>query len=216
MSVAIREGKALSLKEKASVPAGRAVKPRHAVALASSAGGLNALTQVLSALPKQFAAPLLVVQHLDPRHRSWLVEILSKHVSLEVCQARGGELSAAGTVYVAPPDRHLLVRGDGTLDLSGEPPVQYVRPSANLLFASLAEAWGGGAIAVVLSGTGRDGAEGVRAVKARGGTVIVQDEASSEFFGMPREALRTGLVDRVLPLDAIAPALVELTQGEGE
>ena len=216
MSVAIREGKALSLKERDAVQAARAVKTRYAVGVASSAGGLNALTCVLSALPPDFTAPVLVVQHLDPHHRSWLAEILGKHAALAVSQARGGELPAAGTVYVAPPDRHLLVREDGLLDLSGGPPVQYVRPSANLLFASLAEAWGGDAIAVVLSGTGKDGAEGVRAIKSHGGTVIVQDEASAEFFGMPQAAMRTGLVDRVLPLDDIASALVELTRGGAE
>ncbi len=214
MSVAVREGKALSLKQRGPVAGGRTERPRRAVALAASAGGLNALTHVLSALPPEFAAPLFVVQHLDPHHRSWLAEILGRHAALAVCQAQGGELPAAGTVYLAPPNQHLLVRGDGLLDLSDEPRVHYVRPSADLLFASLAEAWGGDAIAVVLTGTGRDGAEGVRAIKSRGGTVIVQDEASSEFFGMPGAALRTGLVDRALALDDIAPALVELTQEE--
>jgi two-component system, chemotaxis family, protein-glutamate methylesterase/glutaminase len=214
MSVALREGKALSLNKRGPAPGGRTDRPRRAVALAASAGGLNALTHILSALPADFAAPLLVVQHLDPHHRSWLAEILGRHAALAVCQAQGGELPAAGTVYLAPPDQHLLVRRDGSLELSGEARVQYVRPSADLLFASLAEAWGGGAIAVVLTGTGKDGAAGVRAIKNRGGTVIVQDEASSEFFGMPGAALRTGLVDRVLALDDIAPALVELTQEE--
>lgn len=214
MSATIHEGEALSLNERNPVATARAARPRRVVALASSAGGLNALTHVLSRLPPQFAAPLLIVQHLDPHHRSWLAEILGRRVALGVMQVEGGESIAAGWVYVAPPDRHLLVGGDGTLDLSGGERVQHVRPSADRLFASLAEAWGEGAIAVVLSGTGKDGAEGVRAVKGRGGTVIVQDEASAEFFGMPRAALRTGLVDRVLALDDIAPALVELTQGE--
>jgi two-component system, chemotaxis family, protein-glutamate methylesterase/glutaminase len=204
----------LSLEEVEVLPVAMG-KPRNVVGLAASAGGLSALTHVLSALPPEFAAPVLIVQHLDPRHRSWLAEILGRRAALAVLQAQGGELPAAGTVYVAPPDRHLLVGGDGTLDLSGDERVQHVRPSADRLFASLAEAWGEGAIAVVLTGTGRDGAEGVRAVKGRGGTVIVQDEASAEFFGMPGAALRTGLVDRVLPLDEIAPALVELTVGEG-
>jgi two-component system chemotaxis response regulator CheB len=88
-----------------------------------------------------------------------------------------------------------------------------VRPSADLLFTSLAEAWGQGAIAVVLTGTGRDGAAGVLAVKEHGGMVIAQNEASAEFFGMPDAAFRTGVVDHVLPLDDIAPALVRLTEG---
>jgi two-component system, chemotaxis family, protein-glutamate methylesterase/glutaminase len=184
------------------------------VALAASAGGLAALTHVLSSLPAGFAAPLLVVLHVDPRHRSWLAEILGRRTALTVTQVRGGERIAAGNVYVAPPDHHLLVQHDGILGLSDLARVQHVRPSADLLFTSLAAAWGAGAVAVVLTGTGRDGAAGVLAIKEHGGTVIAQDEASAEFFGMPDAACRTGGVDQVLPLDDIAPALVRLTEGE--
>jgi two-component system, chemotaxis family, protein-glutamate methylesterase/glutaminase len=202
----------LSLNEVGEASAAPATRPEHVVGLAASAGGLAALTHVLSSLPADFAAPLLVVQHVDPRHRSWLAEILGRRVALAVTQVRGGERIAAGTVYVAPPDHHLLLRQSGALDLSDLARVQHVRPSADLLFTSLAEAWGAGAIAVVLSGTGRDGADGVLAIKERGGTVIAQDEAA-EFFGMPAAAFRTGVVDQVLPLDDIAPALVRLTEG---
>jgi two-component system, chemotaxis family, protein-glutamate methylesterase/glutaminase len=183
------------------------------VGLAASAGGLTALSHVLSSLPADFAAPLLVVQHLDPHHRSWLAEILGRRVALTVRQVRGGEQIAAGNVYVAPPDHHLLLGRTGVLDLSDLARVQHVRPSADLLFTSLAEAWGPGAVAVVLTGTGRDGAAGVLAIKERGGTVIAQDEASADFFGMPGAAFRTGVVDRVLPLEEIAAALVALTRG---
>ena len=206
----IREGKALSLKELGKIPAAR---PSRVVALAASAGGLAALSSVLSVLPEDFAAPLLVVLHVDPRHRSWLAEILERRVALEVAQARGGERLEAGRIYVAPPDHHVLVSADGLLGLSDVARVHHVRPAADPLFASLAEAWGLGAIAVVLSGTGRDGADGVVAVKRRGGTVIVQDEASAEFSGMPEAAIRTGVADRVLPLAEIGPALVAITQG---
>lgn len=203
----------MSLNEAGKVSPQPAVRPEYVIGLAASAGGLTALTHVLSALPAGFAAPLLVVQHLDPNHRSWLAEILGRRVKLQVTQVQGGERIAAGRVYVAPPDRHLLVRRDGALDLSDIARVQHVRPSADLLFTSLAKGWRGGAIAVVLSGTGRDGADGVLAIKEYGGTVIAQDEASAEFFGMPDAAQRTGVVDRVLSLHEIAPALVELTQG---
>jgi two-component system chemotaxis response regulator CheB len=188
-------------------------RPRRVVALAASAGGLPALSEILAALPAGFAAPILIVQHLDPHHRSWLAEILTRRTALRVVQAVGGERLAAGTVYIAPPGRHLLVGTAGDLTLSDAGRVHFVRPSADLLFASLAESWGAGAIAVVLTGTGRDGADGVCAIKAHGGTVIVQDEASAQFFGMPDAAIRTGTADRVLPLDAIAPALLELTPG---
>ena len=188
-------------------------RPRRVVAFAASAGGLSALSHILSALPAGFAAPILVVQHLDQKHRSWLAEILARRSRLRVEQVRGGERLASGVVYVAPPGRHLLVAADGELSLSDTGRVQYVRPSADVLFASLAESWGSGAIAVVLTGTGSDGANGVRAIKSQGGTVLVQDEASAEFFGMPDAAIRTGTADRILPLDAIAACLMELTAG---
>ena len=181
--------------------------------LAASAGGLAALSHVLSSLPADFAAPLLVVQHLDPHHRSWLAEILGRRSALAVTQVRGGERIAAGNVYVAPPDHHLVLDRSGVLGLSDFARVQHVRPSADLLFTSIAESWGRGAVAVVLSGTGRDGAAGVLAVRGHGGTVIAQDEASADFFGMPDAAFRTGVVDRVLPLDEIASALIVLTRG---
>lgn len=211
MSAVLREGKALGLKKGEPVSSDPSLRPKHVVALAASAGGLAALSEVLSSLPADFAAPVLVLQHLSPKYRSWLSEILDRRVALPVVEVRGGERLEAGRVYVAPPNHHLLVEPDGLLSLSDTARVQFVRPAADLLFASLAECWGKGAIAVVLTGTGRDGAEGVRAIKKRGGTVIAQNEASADFFGMPDAAFRTGVVDRVLPLDGIAPVLIELT-----
>jgi two-component system, chemotaxis family, protein-glutamate methylesterase/glutaminase len=187
-------------------------RPRHVVALAASAGGLAALSRIVSALPPGFPAPVLVLQHLDPRHRSWLAEILGERTGLRVAQALAGELLAAGTVLVAPPGHHLLVGPDGVLSLADTDRVRFSRPSADVLFASLAESWGEGAIAVVLSGRGLDGADGVRAIKRRGGTVIVQEEASAQYAGMPSAAILTGVADQILPLDGIAPALVELTR----
>jgi two-component system chemotaxis response regulator CheB len=121
---------------------------------------------------------------------------------------------APGNVYLAPPDRHLLVNGDGTLSLTQTELVNFVRPSADLLFESVAAAYGGRAIAVVLTGAGKDGSLGVTAIKKRGGTVIVQDEATSEFFGMPGAAIRTGSADFVLSIDEIPGALVTLVGGE--
>jgi two-component system chemotaxis response regulator CheB len=116
-------------------------------------------------------------------------------------------------VYIAPPNHHLLVNPDGTLSLTETELVHFVRPSVDLLFESVAASYRARSIAVVLTGTGSDGAMGVEAVDKVGGTVIVQDEESSEFFGMPDAALRTGVVDFVLPLSEIAPALVTLVCG---
>jgi two-component system chemotaxis response regulator CheB len=188
-------------------------RPPRVVALAASSGGLAALSRVLSSLPISFPAPILVLQHLDPYHRSWMAEILARRTGLRVEEARDGARLAGGTVFIAPPGHHLLVGENGALSLTDTMKVQYVRPSADVLFASLAGSWGAGAIAVVLTGTGQDGAEGVRAIKQHGGTVIVQDEASAAFFGMPGAAIHTGMADRILPLGSIAAALEELTAG---
>jgi two-component system, chemotaxis family, protein-glutamate methylesterase/glutaminase len=183
------------------------------VALAASAGGLKALTDVLAALPADFPAALVVVQHLDPRHRSLMAEILGKRTRLPVSEAREGDRLQPGRAYIAPPNRHLLVNADGTLSLSQTELVHFVRPSADLLFESAAASYKERAIAVVLSGSGRDGSMGVRAIKKMGGTVIVQDEKTSEFFGMPEAAQLTGVVDFILPLSEIAPALQTLVKG---
>jgi two-component system chemotaxis response regulator CheB len=188
--------------------------PTRGIAMAASAGGLSALSRVLSALPSDFNASILVVQHLDPHHRSWMAEILRRRVLLAVAEARGGERLEPGTIFLAPPDHHLLIEPGGILALSSASRVRFARPSADILFTSLAEHLGERAVAVVLSGTGRDGAQGVRAIKQHGGTVIVQDEVSAEFDGMPGAARDTGTADLVLPLAAIAGALIELTAAE--
>jgi two-component system, chemotaxis family, protein-glutamate methylesterase/glutaminase len=184
------------------------------VALAASAGGLKALTDVLAALPAEFPAALVVVQHLDPRHRSLMAEILGKRTKLQVKEAREGDQLQPGQALVAPPNRHLLVNPDGTVSLSQSELVHFVRPSADLLFESTAASFRERAIAVVLSGSGRDGSMGVRAIKKMGGTVIVQDEKTSEFFGMPDAAQQTGMVDFILPLQEIAPALQTLVKSK--
>jgi two-component system, chemotaxis family, protein-glutamate methylesterase/glutaminase len=183
------------------------------VAIASSAGGLAALTRVLSSLEAGFPASVLVVQHLDPRHESLMADILSRRTELTVTQAEAEVSIERGTVYIAPPDKHLLANHDRTLSLTQSELVHFVRPSADLLFESVAAAFRDRAIAVVLTGSGSDGAMGVVAVKKMGGTVIAQDEASSEFFAMPSAAIETGQVDFVLPLDEIGGALVSLTVG---
>jgi len=180
------------------------------VALASSAGGLNALSEVLSALPETFPAAIAVVQHLDPRHRSLMAKILSGRTPLSVKEAEDGDRLEPGKVYVAPPDRHLLINAGGTISLTQSEMVHFVRPSADLLFESVAASYKDRVIGVVLTGSGSDGKMGVTAIKKMGGTVIAQDEATSEFFGMPGAAIQSGNVDFILPLSEIPSALVTL------
>jgi two-component system chemotaxis response regulator CheB len=168
------------------------------------------LSQVLSVLPITFPAAVAVVQHLSPSFPSYLVDILQRRVTLPIKQAVQGEQLKPGIIYVAPPDNHLIVNSDGTLSLTQTPLVHYVRPSADVLFQSAAGSIGARLIAVILTGTGSDGAKGVQAVKAAGGRVIVQDKATSAFYGMPEAAILTGSVDWILPLDAIPQALERL------
>ncbi|HEX9364614.1 MAG TPA: chemotaxis protein CheB [Candidatus Dormibacteraeota bacterium] len=182
--------------------------------MAASAGGVNALTRILGQLPERLGAVVVIVQHVDPRHRSLMPQVVGRYSKLPVVHADEGTGLEVDHVYLAPPDRHLLIKRKSALTLTDSELVNFVRPSADLLFESVAAAYGDRAIGVVLTGTGHDGALGVTAIKQRGGTVIAQDEASSEFFGMPSAAIKTGAVDFVLPLDEIAPTLVSLVASE--
>ena len=184
------------------------------IGIATSAGGLSALSLLLSALPPTLDAAILVVQHLDPARPSHLADILGRRTTLPVKQAASNDHLQVGVVLIAPPGAHILVDPEGTISLSHRPPVHFVRPAADRLFESIAGSFGSRAVAVVLTGTGHDGATGAQAVKQAGGRVIVQDESTSEFFGMPKSAIDAGQVDQILPLDQIAPALVALC-GEG-
>jgi two-component system chemotaxis response regulator CheB len=152
----------------------------------------------------------VVVQHVSPHHASYLADILSRRTALKVKQAEEEDQLSPSVIYIARPDWHLLVKPDGSLTLTQSEPLHFVRPSADLLFESLAKSYKTGAIAVVLTGTGVDGAGGIKAIKAMGGVVIAQDEATSEFFGMPSAAIQTGQVDYVLPLSKIAALLENL------
>jgi len=182
-------------------------EPYGIVAIAASAGGIAALGHVLGALPSGFPVPVVVVQHLDPRHKTVIAEVLGRRAKMPVRLARDGEKADAGTIYVAPPNHHLLVGTDGVLSLSSSELVHFVRPSADLLFESVAGAYGPRAIACVLTGTGSDGAMGASAVKSRGGTVIAEDPELAEFKGMPEAVVASGAVDFILPLDEIAAVI---------
>lgn len=180
------------------------------VALTASADGLNALSCILSDLPSELPAALVIVQHLAPNYPSVLDKILNRRTALEVIQAAEGCKLSPGKVFIAPPDYHLLVNPDGSLSLSQTAKVHFVRPSAEILFESVAESYKDRALAVVLTGGDRDGSTGVRAIKKMGGKVIAQDEATSKIWGMPLAAIQTGCVDWVLPLDKIAGAIANL------
>jgi two-component system chemotaxis response regulator CheB len=187
--------------------------PFRLVTIASSAGGVRGLGRLLADLPANFPVPVVIVQHLDPRHDTVIADVLARHCALPVKLAEHEERAKSGTVYVAPPNRHLFIGADGVLTLADGELVHFVRPSADLLFESAAGAYGDSTICCVLTGSGSDGSMGVRAIKARGGTVIVQDPDLAEFRGMPDAALAAAAVDFVLPLDEVAHVVTRLVEG---
>jgi two-component system chemotaxis response regulator CheB len=189
--------------------------PCSVVVIAASAGGLAAIGAILAALPRDFPAAVAIVQHRSPEPSTRLEMLLSRLTPLAVKAAESGDRIRAGTVYVAPPDLHMLI-SRGVLTLSHSPKVHHSRPSADPLFLSAAEDAATRLIAVVLTGGGGDGTVGIKAIKRGGGTVIAQDEATSEHFSMPRSAIETGDVDYILPITEIGPALLALVRKQQE
>lgn len=181
------------------------------IGVASSAGGIVSLLVLTGALPAAFPAAILIAQHLGPSPASRLPTVLARGCAIPVRAAVDGEAIVPGVIVVCPTGAHLAVRQGPRLWLTRSAPLHFVRPSADRLFESLARTCGRRTIAVVLSGSGTDGAVGVRAVKSAGGTVIVEDRTTAQFSGMPDAAIRTGVADMVLPIQEISGALVGLT-----
>jgi len=179
------------------------------VGIASSAGGLEALREVFEALPESDRLSYVVAQHVSPTHVSTLAELLAPRTKLRVVTLEHGDLPQPGTIAIIPPNQDAVFT-DGRFQLVKPQNAIGPKPSANNLFQSLAEALGESAVGIVLSGTGSDGAAGLRDIQAAGGVAIVQDPASAEYDGMPRAALRTARVDLVLRPEAIGPALERL------
>lgn len=196
---------------------GKAVADVIPVGLVSSTGGLEALSRVLGPLPADFPGAIIGLQHQMPDHPSHLAEILNRRSAISVGVAEDGVRVARSRTYIAPPGKHVLLTREGTLALvtSGAYPPH--RPSADLLLTSLALIAGPGAVAVVLSGTGNDGATGATAVHDFGGVVIAADEASSREFAMPSATIgRDDAVDHVLHVDDIAGTLQSIVSAMEE
>lgn len=181
------------------------------VALATSKGGLAALSTVLAGLPHDFPAAVLVIQHLAPLQPSFLVEILAQRTELSVKWAQSGDRLRAGTVYVAPRAEHTVIAGKDSVETRKGERVRFCLPSADLLFESVARHYAHRAIAGVLTGALDDGASGLASIKRSGGVTFVQSPQSCICPSMPQAAMITGTVDYVLPLQSIAPALMTLT-----
>ena len=178
------------------------------VGIGASAGGLEACTKLLGALPSDNGMAFILVQHLDPRHESMMAELLAHRTSMTVVQAADGMLLEREHLYIIPPGTYLSV-SNGALHLSQPEARHGARLPFDFLLRSLAEEYGERAICVILSGTGADGSLGLKAVKEKGGLVIAQDPDEAAFDGMPRSAILTGAVDLVLPLASIPDALLK-------
>jgi two-component system chemotaxis response regulator CheB len=190
--------------------------PAGLVAIGGSTGAPGALLDILRALPADFPAPILLVIHINEPFGRAFAEWLDGQSPLRVRYGRDGDRprELPGRILMAPPGRHLVLEG-GALRLTAGPERHSCIPSVDVLFESIARDAGRDTLACLLTGMGRDGALGLRAIQLAGGSTVAQDEATSVVFGMPREAILLGAADQVLPLQQIAPALVAATRGGG-
>jgi two-component system chemotaxis response regulator CheB len=188
----------------------RAPQPVRAIVVGGSAGALEALRAILPAFPAEFAIPIALVVHVQPDKPSYLAPLLADLCALRVKEAEDKEPAAPGTVYLAPPNYHLLIERDRTFSLSFDAPVHYSRPSIDVVFESAADAYGPELVGVLLTGASADGAEGLRAIHRAGGTTVVQSLETAAARTMPEAALRLFTPDQVLPLLAIGPFLAGL------
>lgn len=187
------------------------------VAMAASSGGIRAYPPILDSLPANFSASVVLVQHRDARRPELFGEIIARRCRLQVQAVVEGETLRPATVYVAPPDRQVVITADRRFAFADIPydGSRGQRCLADPLFESVARVYGERGIAVVLTGNLSDGADGVRLVKRMGGRVLVQDKSTAERFSMPSASIATGCIDFVLPLHSISAALVTLVMSPG-
>ncbi|MBD9460091.1 chemotaxis protein CheB [Pseudomonas sp. PDM05] len=190
-----------------------AANPIHgieAIVVGASAGGVEALLGIFAELPAGFGLPIIAVLHLPDERRSQLAEVFARRLRIPVREARDKELIEAGTLFFAGPGYHLSVENDRSLSLSQEDRVHHSRPAIDYLFASAADAYGAGLLAILLTGANQDGARGLAHVKQSGGTTIVQDPKEARIAVMPLAALALHAPDHILTLSRIGSLLASL------
>jgi two-component system chemotaxis response regulator CheB len=196
------------------------MKRYRGVVIGASAGGLNALLDLFSVLPKYFPLPIIVAHHMHPTEKGHFVSIFHSRIALPVKVATDKECICPGVIYFAPPDYHLLVERDETLALSIDPKVNYSRPSIDVLFESAAYTWADSAIGIILTGANRDGARGLRVIRDYGGLTIVQNPDTAKFPAMPQAAIELGGAAYIMNLEKIGSFLkslpIDTTIQEGE
>jgi len=186
-------------------------KKQRLIAIGASAGGPMALHAVLSALPKTFPAAIVIVQHVSEQFSRGMADWLAGICDLPVRIAQAGDRPTAGTVLLAGTNDHLVFKSATELGYSLEPRANSYRPSVDVFFESLSDVWPGDAVGVLLTGMGRDGAHGLKAMRNKGHYTIAQDEATSAVYGMPKAAAAIGAAVDIMPLGRIAQRLIEVT-----
>ncbi len=183
------------------------------IAIGSSTGGPPALQAIIPKLPRNLPVPVTIVQHMPPTFTKSLAERLNSLSSVQVKEADGDEILEPGVVYIAPGDKHILIKGSTSksrITLSDEPSNTLHKPAVNVMMHSVAESHGRSTLGVILTGMGNDGLEGLRVVKAKGGCVFAQNEESCVVYGMPRSVVEANLADKVIHIDKMAQEIVNL------
>ena len=204
-------GRSAAVRPLAVVPVAHSHVETEVVSIGVSTGGPNALSVVMPMLPGDFPVPILIVQHMPPIFTRLLAERLQGLTKLRVCEAQKGMPVEAGSVLIAPGNYHMCVRREGlrkVVTLNQERPENSCRPSVDVLFRSVEQSYGAATVGVILTGMGTDGLRGAQLLKARGASMIAQDEASSVVWGMPGAVVEAGLADAVVPLEKIAGEIV--------
>lgn len=190
--------------------------PFKLIVLGASAGGTDALKRVLADLPAELPAAVTIVLHTHASSPGYMAEILGRHTRFQVAYANEGDELKPGHAYLAPPDRHLIVRESGLLGLDSGPKVNFHRPAADPLFESAARLFGRQVIGVVLTGGDGDGSKGLQQIKKYGGTLVVQSPSTALVPEMPLNALLRDSPDQIVPLDRLGAVLTKLVESEQE
>jgi len=209
-------GKLIRVRKRSDVVAGvehprpiHALKSKKLIAIGASSGGPKALASVLHGIPADFAVPIVIIQHVDEKFSSELALWLNQQCALEVRLAKEGDRLEPGRVLIAGTNNHLILGPEDRLEYTPDPVEQAYRPSVDVFFNSLVQYWEGDMIALLLTGMGRDGAEGMLNLRQKGVYTIAQDEKTCAVYGMPKAAAQIGAACEVLPIEAMAPILVE-------
>jgi len=183
-----------------------------AIVIGGSAGSLEILISLFSVLPRKFEIPIVVITHLHPQDNGQLVAFFTRRFPHRIKEATDKEAAASGTIYFPPADYHLLVEQDKTFALSVDPKVNYSRPSIDVFFESAAAAWTCDLVGIILTGASRDGAKGLMAIKNKGGMTLVQDPGTAAYPIMPRAAVDTGAVDKIVAVEEIGIFLRDIAR----